>query len=337
MHLFFKSTRVMTINVETVIGNALLNKLDEEAKFVSTVQFRLLKKSGSGKWCVAHDPSAKNETLINGRKLTETVELKDGDEIAVGNSTKGIRKMPLTVKLDADHATEIPAPDSSHSSEHSIGSDLVDGLGKVGTKIKDMAGNLIGSEGSPSPVRTIGSDLASGLGKVGGTIKDVAGGLMGTDGAPSTGRTIGRNVATGLGKVGGVLKTVAGGLIGALASGAAGTNVTLVRTGNSVFGDVILNIKDNMVRQGSSMFGNVVLTIDGEKIYRGSSSMFGDVLAHVDGDRVIQGNNMFGDVIAKIDGNKVVKGNGFFGDVIATVENGGRMSAAAAAVYLLLM
>lgn len=81
------------------------------------------------------------------------------------------------------------------------------------------------------------------------------------------------------------------------------------------------------------------MTIDGNKIRQGDS-LFGKVLATVDGDKVIQGEPGlfgFGDkVIATIDGKKVREGNSVFGKVIATV-GGGRMSGAAAAVYLLLM
>jgi hypothetical protein len=52
--------------------------------------------------------------------------------------------------------------------------------------------------------------------------------------------------------------------------------------------------------------------------------------------KVRRGDSAYGDVIATLDSEKVRLGDSAYGDVIANVE-GGRMSGAAAAVFLLLM
>ncbi len=288
LKLVFYETDVTTINVETLVGKALLKNLGDDAKFVSTKQFRIFRNPSSGKWSIEHDSSAQNETLLNGDTLTAASELNDGDEISIGNASKGIKKMPLQVQI-AGEATILLTPPLVARME----------------------------EPSTSKASHLPSDL-----EVSSTLAHKTGALM----------------LVWLKAVCMSLLTIAGYFLGALAGGVIGSNATLVRKGRSTFGEVILNIKDCKVRQGRSMFGEVQMTIVGEKIHRGNSSMFGEVLAHVNGDRVISGNNIFGEVIAKIDGNHVIKGNALiFGDVIANVENGGRMSAAAAAVYLLLM
>ena len=64
-----------------------------------------------------------------------------------------------------------------------------------------------------------------------------------------------------------------------------------------------------------------------------------DPVATIEGDEVYEGHKGWGDdPIATIEGDEVYEGHkGWGDDPIATIEEGGRMSAAAAAVYLLLI
>ena len=66
------------------------------------------------------------------------------------------------------------------------------------------------------------------------------------------------------------------------------------------------------------------------------ASVDSEILANVDGDRVSQGVSSYDRVIARRDGNKAREGDSSYGHTIPTTE-GCRMSAAAAAKYLLLM
>jgi hypothetical protein len=45
------------------------------------------------------NPTAKNETLVNGAAVTERVDLQDGMVLGVGRAAKGVVKTPVTVQL----------------------------------------------------------------------------------------------------------------------------------------------------------------------------------------------------------------------------------------------
>ena len=80
-----------------------------------------------------------------------------------------------------------------------------------------------------------------------------------------------------------------------------------------------------------------ILTFHEDAIYQGRKH-WGDPIATVVEDAVYQGRKHWGDPVATIVGNEVYAGKKNWGeDPIATVVDGGRMSAACAAVYLLLM
>ncbi len=44
------------------------------------------------------DENAPNDTMYNGKKITDTVRLEPGDQLAVGREAKGVIKLPLTVR-----------------------------------------------------------------------------------------------------------------------------------------------------------------------------------------------------------------------------------------------
>ncbi len=110
--------------------------------------------------------------------------------------------------------------------------------------------------------------------------------------------------------------------------------------GSSSWGAPILTIDNNgWVYEGTPIIGvtgSPIMKIDGEYIYRGSTS-WGAPLASVKGDYVYKGTGFFAAPIALVDGEYAYKGNNKLGGPIANISGGGRMSAAAAAVYLLLM
>lgn len=82
-----------------VVGSAIFRELHPDAaQVMNSVQFHL-KRSASGQWTIAPDPSAPNETLVNGRAVASAVALKDGDVLAVGREAKKIARVPVTVRL----------------------------------------------------------------------------------------------------------------------------------------------------------------------------------------------------------------------------------------------
>ena len=107
--------------------------------------------------------------------------------------------------------------------------------------------------------------------------------------------------------------------------------------GSSGWGGPILTIDNNgWVYQGTLVLGKPIMKISGEHIYQGSTS-WGSPIATVKGEYVYRGTGFLSAPIALVDGEYVYKGTTKMGGPIANVSGGGRMSAAAAAVYLLLM
>jgi hypothetical protein len=85
------------MGIDTTIGRELLKPISPDAQFASEAQFRI-HRSPSKEWMVSPVPGAQNETLVDGVKLTAPTRLRAGMRIAIGNSAKGIEKLPLIVK-----------------------------------------------------------------------------------------------------------------------------------------------------------------------------------------------------------------------------------------------
>ena len=83
--------------MNAVVGKSVVGKFGEDAQFWSEPQFTL-EKTDAG-WSVIHHPGAKNETILNGKAVTGSQPLADGDVLAVGRESKGIVKLPLNVKI----------------------------------------------------------------------------------------------------------------------------------------------------------------------------------------------------------------------------------------------
>lgn len=98
VELLFEGKPVLKMRIETAVGRDMLKPVSPDAQFMNSQQFRIHKIDGSA-WAVSPVPGTPNETLLDGRKLTETTPLRDGMRIAVGNSAKGIEKLPLVVRL----------------------------------------------------------------------------------------------------------------------------------------------------------------------------------------------------------------------------------------------
>jgi serine/threonine protein kinase len=88
----------LRIGIDTSVGRAMLKPLNADAQFFDEKQFRIY-RAGSGEWMVEPLPGTPNETLLDGHKLLAITVLRDGMRLAVGNSAKGIEKLPLTVRL----------------------------------------------------------------------------------------------------------------------------------------------------------------------------------------------------------------------------------------------
>jgi hypothetical protein len=287
VELLFDGRVVTRVGVDTRLGKREFKHLHLDATYLSDPQFRLY-RSSAGEWWIEHQAGATNETIVDGAPLRTPRRVASGMIIAVGNSSKGIEKLPLSCKTNV-------APEAPKSTASDFISSLLSRARDVATRISNTFSTV-----------------------------NWAGG--------------GRRFAGGLATVLGFLGTIFGALFMGLLRGlgSSGGSSAKVRRGDSSFGDVLLNVDGKKIRSGDSSFGSVLMTIEGNQLREGDS-MFGTVLATLDGNQVREGSSMFGDVIATIDGNKVREGTSMFGSVIATIDGGGRMSGAAAAVYLMRM
>jgi hypothetical protein len=84
--------------ITTELGKHILRQLGEDAKYFEQQQCRLERMIHGG-WALVPHAGTKNETLLNGRAVTERVTLKSGDVLAVGREAKGVCKPPLTIRL----------------------------------------------------------------------------------------------------------------------------------------------------------------------------------------------------------------------------------------------
>jgi hypothetical protein len=90
------------------------------------------------------------------------------------------------------------------------------------------------------------------------------------------------------------------------------------------------------VYQGVVSLGRPVLNIDGDRIYQGGFSA-GTPLATVRGNYVYPGAVGNSAPFATVDGERAYKGINAYGMPVATAQGGGKMGAAVAAVYFLLL
>jgi hypothetical protein len=86
------------IGVRTEVGKHLCKPFGDDARFFDTLQF-VLDRGADGEWAVEPNRDATNETMLNGKAITERAPLSDGDILAVGREAKGITKLPLTVRI----------------------------------------------------------------------------------------------------------------------------------------------------------------------------------------------------------------------------------------------
>jgi eukaryotic-like serine/threonine-protein kinase len=83
------------------LGKSIVRQFGEDAQYWSEPQFHLFKTDHN--WRVVHNNKAKNETMLNGKSVTDSASLKDGDQLAVGRESKGIVKLPLQVRINRSH------------------------------------------------------------------------------------------------------------------------------------------------------------------------------------------------------------------------------------------
>jgi len=88
----------IAINITSELGRRNFASWGEDSKYLSSPQFRII-AGKPGVWRVSHCPEATNATLLNGKELSASMDLKNGMVLSVGNPAKGIDKFPITVRI----------------------------------------------------------------------------------------------------------------------------------------------------------------------------------------------------------------------------------------------
>ena len=88
----------VSIRIKTSVGKSAVIQFGDDSQFWSEPQFTL-DRTGTA-WHVTHASTAQNETLLNGKAVSGSQPVKNGDELAVGRESKGIVKLPLKVSIN---------------------------------------------------------------------------------------------------------------------------------------------------------------------------------------------------------------------------------------------
>ena len=79
-----------------LVGRTELEPLGPDVKYIARQQFALTKR---GELWHCDPRTSGHDTLHNKKKVTESIELKSGDELSIGDAEKGIFVMPMSVEI----------------------------------------------------------------------------------------------------------------------------------------------------------------------------------------------------------------------------------------------
>jgi hypothetical protein len=96
VEIIYNDKKVYSVITDRTFGKQELKDLHSDSQFLSNPQFRLYQHTDN--WYIEHCKTATNQTIINGVQLESPLLIADGMIITVGNSKKGIQKLPLTLR-----------------------------------------------------------------------------------------------------------------------------------------------------------------------------------------------------------------------------------------------
>lgn len=88
--------RSLQIGIRTELGKSLVRQFGPDGEFWDLRQC-VIEREGK-QWTISPVPGTANETLVNGKAIVAPQPLRSGDQVAVGRETKGVMKLPLTVR-----------------------------------------------------------------------------------------------------------------------------------------------------------------------------------------------------------------------------------------------
>ena len=87
------------MRVRTRVGKYVLQPLGDDAVYYHPDEQFVLEKGSDNCWYVEPNPSAKHQTLLNGKAIVARAVVHDGDVLAVGSEERKIQKLPVTVRF----------------------------------------------------------------------------------------------------------------------------------------------------------------------------------------------------------------------------------------------
>jgi serine/threonine protein kinase len=97
VQLISPAGKSLRLGIRTELGKQLMRQFGADGEFWDERQC-VLERSAAGQWTLRPAGATTNQTLVNGRALTGSHALRDGDQIAVGNESRKVIKLPLTVR-----------------------------------------------------------------------------------------------------------------------------------------------------------------------------------------------------------------------------------------------
>lgn len=94
--IIYNDKKVYSVTSDRTFGKQELKDLHSDSQFLSNPQFRIYQHTDN--WYIEHCKTATNQTIINGVQLESPLVIADGMIITVGNSKKGIQKLPLILR-----------------------------------------------------------------------------------------------------------------------------------------------------------------------------------------------------------------------------------------------
>ncbi len=97
LELVGESGSPVRCNTRTDLGKGVWAPTGPDAQRFLDAKQCTVARNDSGEWVLTPNTSAPNETLVNGKAVTEPTLLKEGDTVAVGRESKGVVKLPMRV------------------------------------------------------------------------------------------------------------------------------------------------------------------------------------------------------------------------------------------------
>jgi serine/threonine protein kinase len=99
LHLVSLATgATLQFRIPTDVGRRLLEKTTLETRAANELQFRLAPHNDASTWTITPYSDTKNQTLVNGRAISQITKLNPGDHISVGNEVTGAQRHVLRVE-----------------------------------------------------------------------------------------------------------------------------------------------------------------------------------------------------------------------------------------------